>query len=256
MLLARNRSGDKEKAEDLLKRTLATAQELGMLGLEEKITSQFLRTSSQHPVTVSHSPPAQLFRREGDYWTITYHGVTCRLKSIRGLHYIAQLLRHPHQEFHVFDLVDLPQNETSSHLEDHTPGAIEQHRRALRLPRKDETLLDVQARTAYRKRLHELQEELREAQTFQDLGRLAQVQHEMEFLTQQLSATMGVGGQPRQAASQVEHARVNVTRGIKEAIQKIAAHNPKLERYLTTTIRTGLFCSFAPDPFLPLHWLF
>ncbi len=275
MLLARNRAGDKARAEGLLKQAQATAQELGMMGLAEKILLLGSRFSllagkpainDRHPERKRSRPsPTQhsasqtqpsIFRREGDYWTIAYQGVIVRLKSIRGLYYIAQLLRHPHQEFHVFDLVDLPQMETGSRTEARPSSTLEHQRRLLTTHHTEETLLDVRARTAYRKRLRELQEELHEAQTFQDLGRMTELQQEREFLTHQLSAAMGVGGHPRQAAPQVERVRVNVTRGIKEAIQKIAPHSPQLERYLSTTIRTGLFCAFAPDPFTPVYWLF
>jgi hypothetical protein len=38
MLLARDQSGDSEKARELLKAALATARELGMRALEERIT--------------------------------------------------------------------------------------------------------------------------------------------------------------------------------------------------------------------------
>ena len=58
------------------------------------------------PVSSEHSPAtANIFRRKGDYWIISYQGSDFRLKHIRGLGYIAHLLRHPSIEFHVLDLV-------------------------------------------------------------------------------------------------------------------------------------------------------
>jgi hypothetical protein len=41
--------------------------------------------------------PQQVFRREGEYWTILYAGETCRLKDTNGLHFLHCLLRHPHE---------------------------------------------------------------------------------------------------------------------------------------------------------------
>src|SRR5206468_1649212 len=46
-----------------------------------------------------------VFRREGDYWTITYAGTTVRLRGTRGLHYLAQLLNAPGRELHATELV-------------------------------------------------------------------------------------------------------------------------------------------------------
>ena len=47
----------------------------------------------------------QCFRREADYWTITYEGRVTRLKDTKGMSYIARLLGHPDDEFHSLDLI-------------------------------------------------------------------------------------------------------------------------------------------------------
>ena len=49
--------------------------------------------------------PDCLFRNEGEYWTITFQGTLCRVKDIRGMQYLAQLLKNPSKEFHVLTLV-------------------------------------------------------------------------------------------------------------------------------------------------------
>ena len=40
---------------------------------------------------------AQLIRREGEYWTVVFDGMTCRLRDGRGIRYLAVLLAHPHE---------------------------------------------------------------------------------------------------------------------------------------------------------------
>jgi hypothetical protein len=48
------------------------------------------------------TPEAQgIFRKEGEFWTIACWDKTFRLKDVRGLAYIAYLLGHPREEFHV-----------------------------------------------------------------------------------------------------------------------------------------------------------
>jgi len=48
---------------------------------------------------------ARVFRREGDYWTISYAGVTVRLREVKGLGHLAHLLRHPGHAVHVTELI-------------------------------------------------------------------------------------------------------------------------------------------------------
>jgi hypothetical protein len=48
------------------------------------------------------------FLRQNDYWIVRYHGHAALLKSTRGLHYLAVLLRDPGREFHVRELIARP----------------------------------------------------------------------------------------------------------------------------------------------------
>lgn len=51
-----------------------------------------------------------------------------------------------------------------------------------------------------------------------------------------------------------ERARVNVTRALRGALERIAAHHPELARHLAATLRTGTFCVYTPDPRVPDAW--
>jgi hypothetical protein len=46
-----------------------------------------------------------VFRREGDYWTIVFDGRTVRLRDSRGLRYLAVLLRRPGEPVHSLDIL-------------------------------------------------------------------------------------------------------------------------------------------------------
>jgi hypothetical protein len=59
--------------------------------------------------------------------------------------------------------------------------------------------------------------------------------------------------EPRSGAP-AERARVNVTRALGRAVERIAAIDAALGQHLTATLRTGLVCSYAPDPRLRLGW--
>ena len=60
---------------------------------------------------------SQVFRREGDYWTITYGGTTVRLRDAVGAHYLVWLLAHPNQQFAVEELLATVRGTAATHAE-------------------------------------------------------------------------------------------------------------------------------------------
>lgn len=190
------------------------------------------------------------FIRQGDYWTINYAGEETRLKDIKGLRYIAQLLKVPGQEIHVLELAAI--------VEGGTPGT------GGRIGREEElasdglgdagAILDAPAKAAYKRRLEDLQEELVEAQEFNDPERAARAQEEIDALIEQLASGVGLGGRDRKAASQAEKARVNITKSIKDALKKIDDNHRPLAEHLRTTLRTGAYCAYLPDSRLEISW--
>ena len=116
-------------------------------------------------------------------------------------------------------------------------------------------LLDAKAKTAYRRRLSELSEELTEAERFNDLGRVGRIRAEIEALTAQLAAAVGLGGRDRKAACAAERARLTVTKRIKDALHKIRDRHPLLGQHLAAVVKTGYFCSYRPDQEHNAEWV-
>ena len=90
--------------------------------------------------------------------------------------------------------------------------------------------IDEQARAAYRTRLAELDRELAEAQEWNDPGRAERIAAERDFLIRELTAAIGLGGRARPLGSDLERARVNVTRAIRSAIRKARRERPRAGR--------------------------
>jgi len=66
-------------------------------------------TRIQEPTTETHNPPSttrQVFRREGEYWTIEYAGTVCRLRDSMGLRHLALLLRRAGERVASTELID------------------------------------------------------------------------------------------------------------------------------------------------------
>jgi hypothetical protein len=51
-----------------------------------------------------------------------------------------------------------------------------------------------------------------------------------------------------------ERARLTVTKGLKNALLRIAAVHPSLGSHLHVTIRRGYDCAYTPDPRHPIMW--
>jgi tetratricopeptide (TPR) repeat protein len=256
MLVARDRPGDREKATALAAQALATAREVGMKPLEANVMDLQAAAGLGEAASAALAPegpttPAApaVFQRQGDVWAIAYEGQRLRLKDAKGLQYIAHLLRHEGEEFHAADLAAgveaVPAPEPAR-------SAPEASAIAAGLGDAGE-VLDAEARTAYRQRLHDLEAELAEATQWADTGRAAKLGAEIEFLREELSAAYGLGGRGRKAADVGDRARKAVTSRIRESIDRIGREHAALARHLENAIRTGTFCSYRPDR--PLRWV-
>src|SRR5262249_32806685 len=114
--------------------------------------------------------------------------------------------------------------------------------------------LDGPARPAYKRRLLDLETELKEAERFNDPGRLARAQQEREFLQAELTRAVGLRGRSRRAGAASERARANVTKGLGLTIEKMPRANPGVGQHLAAAVRRGLYCSYTPDPRVALRW--
>jgi len=255
MLLQRGTPEDSKPARALIDAALQHTRTCGMRRLEEQ-AQRLLSADRGHSLgrPESSSAPAgavsqAVFKLGGDYWTIVHGAVEQRLKDSKGLGYIHHLLTHPNREFHALDLAG-----GDARADGESRGEPIAFSNGYG-PAFGDTgeVLDRKGRLAYRERARELREELAEAERLNDLGRVERVRCELEVVTDTLSAAFG-HGRARRGGSIAERARVNVTKLIGAAIQRIRAHDPALGRYLATTIRTGTFCSYSADPTRPLHW--
>jgi tetratricopeptide (TPR) repeat protein len=185
--------------------------------------------------------PAEL-RRDGAYWTVRYGDVSARLRDSKGMAYLAGLLSRPGVERHVFDLVDLVEGLP-------TEAGMDRRRLGDAGP-----LIDAQAKDAYRRRLLQLREVLDHADACGDQPRAVQVQAEIDAIAAELARAVGLSGRDRRASCAAEKARLNVTRAVRSAIGRIREAHPPLGEDLGRQVRTGMFCSYQPEPGAVSAW--
>jgi tetratricopeptide (TPR) repeat protein len=193
---------------------------------------QWREPAAAHATRAEHAA-ANVFRRQGDYWSLAFDGRSVTLRDLKGLHYLARLLGAPGREFYVLDLVAVERSPDASDAGE---------------------MLDPQAKNAYRRRLAEIEEDLDEAQRLRDDARADQARVERDFLVRELARAVGLGGRDRRASSDSERARASVTRAIRQAVERIRAHHQPLAAHLDRAIRTGTTCSYLPDPRVPATW--
>lgn len=254
VLLARGAPGDDAKAERALAELIA-----GLHLLRDAVPpaaparggSAAREPPPERPVPPGPAParPSRyVFRREGDYWTLSSGGRLARLRSLRGFEYIAELLRHPYEQIYVVDLAAL------GAPPEHRLSIEEAAEHGLRVSAEADAppALDRRAREDYRARWRELLAEEAAARHDHDVGRLARAQREIDMLTAQLAAAAGGTGTGRGGPSLKERARVNVRNCITAALRAVRPHDETLRRHLANSIKTGAFCCYGPDR--PVVW--
>ncbi len=223
-LRGRASAGDAERAGEILDLADAEATALGMGHQSVRIAQlRSAQAERARPPRSAEAAPTFKLIREGEVWAVSHEGHTARLKHSRALEMLELLVRNPGREFHVLELG--------------APGG------AVDVGDAGE-VLDPTARQAYRRRLSDLEEELREAEGWADVGRSERLRAELEFLQGALAEAVGFGQRSRRTAEASERARVNVQKRIRGVIRRIAEELPDLARHLDREIQTGLVVSY------------
>ena len=171
-------------------------------------------------------------------WSVGPAGGTRLLPEMKGLHYLHALLQRPD--------VEIAALEMSAMVAGHGTAVTEPDAGAR---------LDRRALMAYRNRLREIDEELDEAQSWNDPARAGRIEAEREALLRELAGATGLGGRARSMGGTAERARVAVRKAIAAALDRIDAEDPATSRLLRRTVHTGGVCRYEQDPDTPVDWL-
>ena len=238
-VLARTSDGKElEKAVGVLEEARAEAERLGYRALAKSAAELSEKLGNSKPVvnqrSVETAPflpalPVSAFKLalEGEYYSVAHGSNVVRLKDSLGLRLLERLVSNPDREFHVLELV-------SAGGEGVDGGDSGE-------------LLDERAVGDYRRRLEDLREAAREAETFGDTERRSRAEAEIDALGDELARGVGLGGRGRRAGAAAERARINVQRRVRDAIRRIGEPLPELGRFLSWAIKTGVFCVYAPE---------
>jgi hypothetical protein len=193
-----------------------------------------LRHVAPEPALEPRSSDGSAWRldRHGDGWVLLAGDEEAHLQQSRGLEALAMLLANPHREI---DAVVLDGGD---------PGAVDHG-----VP-----VLDDRAVHAYRGRLAELDALLDRADTAGDSDGAERLVIERDAVVAELRRAMGMGGRVRTQSDDRERARINVTRNLKRAVERISRTAPLAAAHLTRCVRTGSACRYDPGDEGPDQW--
>jgi hypothetical protein len=184
----------------------------------EKLMKPGLPTPMSAPTQAS----SMTLRRTGEVWSIQAGSTHVTLVDSKGMKYLEALVLAPHRQVHVLELAGIEVEGDAG------------------------PMLDEKAKQAYRARAEDLRAQLEEATSFHDEGRIERVHQELDLLGTELARAFGLAGRERRAGSPAERARINVQRRLRDVIRRIGEQNSALGRHLDLSVKTGLFCMYAP----------
>jgi hypothetical protein len=223
------RLGRDEEAARLRARALRTYERLGAQWWRRR-----LEGAADAPVgTFGGSPRTHLRPTGSGLWEIGRDAVPSA--GLRGYGYLRDLVRRPGEHLSSLDLVGA----RGTVVEESGLGEV----------------VDQQALAAYRARLEDLTEELAEAEDWADAGRVEKARAERDALLDEVRRATGLGGRTRVTGSSQERARSAVKKALSAAIERIDAVDPALAAHLRNSIRTGLECSYVPEPGSAPDWV-
>ncbi|WP_269846260.1 ATP-binding protein [Streptomyces carminius] len=252
-LLARGGPGDGPAAEALLAGVVREAEGLGMRHLAERarrtgpvgpagpaVGGTGAGREDHGPVRLpapeagearaAPVPPENVFRFDGEVWTLTYRGRTVHLPDAKGLRDLRLLLGRPGEDIPAVRLLNPAGGETAV---------------AARRPGGD-PVLDEEAKARYRERLARLDEEIDRAAALGRDDRAAAFDREREALLGELRAAAGLAGRTRRLGDEAERARKAVTARIRDTLRRLDRRHPELAAHLRAAVSTGAACRYLP----------
>ena len=169
------------------------------------------------------------FLKDNEMWQICFEGKTVFIPEVKGFVDMARLLEFPEKEFHCTSLFGT--------------GVL----------MAAEPVFDEKAKQSYKRKIQDLQEEIRQCEDHSDFERAAELQRAYSSLVDHLTTSLGMGGKARKVNDPMDKMRSAVTWRIRNAIQKIEKSHPALGKHLNHAIKTGLFCSYNPEK--PVRWI-
>ena len=232
-------------------------EENAQTGVQANSQPRVEHQTSTAPTDDNRDKPEYVFRKDGDFFTLTFEGETVLLRNTKGMSYISFLLGNPNQSYHVSNLRDIIEGREEPKSSIYRKMAIEGlAEEGLNVLKSDtiDTALDPQAITDYKERLHELASERSKAKEEGNSVALYKIDSETEAIQQQLGADVDSTGKGRGIAPKVKKDLDEISISIKRAKEKIIEDLEPLWHHIDKYIRPSGDWSISYSPPESLIW--
>jgi tetratricopeptide (TPR) repeat protein len=177
-----------DKAFALLDQAIATYEQLGMPRCLQQAIELRARVGGSRGAA-AEAPP-NVFRFDGQRWTVRWQGRAVPVRKASALHYIAHLLRNLGREVHLVDL-QLAAGSVATSRPESAYGAMSRRQLAaenlsILMAGEGERVFDARALAQFYRCLRELRDERENAGRCNDAGRLAAIDGQIEELERAL----------------------------------------------------------------------
>ena len=168
------------------------------------------------------------FRLDGENYQICFNGKRFSLSNSVGLWYVREFLTHPSA---MFDPVELESARTGVNARSSNSSTGES--------------FDPEARRQYARQLAEIDEEIAEATSFNDIGRLEKLQNDRQGILDYVAKATRKGGKAR-VATDASKARKNIRQQVNRDLDRIRTFCPELAEHLRVAFLSDAMC-YQPD---------
>ncbi|MFI6868239.1 AAA family ATPase [Nocardia sp. NPDC050406] len=177
-------------------------------------------------------PAPNVFRLDGDVWTLVFADHTAHMPALKGLRDLHTLIANPGQDISSMELLS-------------GPGTPETTTAARSLGA--DAVLDERAKAEFRRRLEHLDAEIDRATARSDDNRAAELDTERAALLDELRRAAGLGGRTRRLGDDAERARKTVSARVRDALRRLDHTHPELAEHLRATVSLGVVCRYEPQ---------
>ena len=197
-----------------------------------------------------------IFRFNGDFWTVRYKGKEKLIKHTKGMDYIAYLFRHQAQDIHSMELYQaitegIPDTDTrmskmSSKKIESDEGLSKEDKEKYKMLTPE----DLKTLENHRKQLETSRDK---AMMENDSAKEAEISSELEKIENYIKKNTNKWGKPRDFPDRTEKMRISINKAIKTAKNNIDKVHKELFSHIDKYLETGTYNIYRPE--IPIIWV-
>lgn len=199
---------------------------------------------------VNTTTPDNYCRKKGECWAIRFNGNEEKIYMPEiGFYHLQMLLEDPGTTFSAAELDCAVSRKTKGNIRVSVSAGEEPVEDGVSVLGQSNAgpQLDAKAIQSYRLRIREIEGDLEKARKNNDLGQIAKLEKEKNWLSTELTSACGPGGRVRKLADERNKVRNRVCNAIQRTIKKIKQYDELLSEHLgRPTLSLGHSISYMP----------